>query len=168
MTLVYWINEDKFRLGIAPRPRGNDWLDQEIGLLHKEGVAILVSALTVDEQVELGLENEANACRATGIDFVSFPIEDRSVPFSQKNFAVLIQRLTDLLASGKAVAIHCRTGIGRSSMISAALLMKQGYSADAAFRTIQVSRGCAVPDTLEQRKWIENCSFLRKTRELKR
>jgi protein-tyrosine phosphatase len=59
------------------------------------------------------------------------------------------------LAEGKAVGVHCRAGIGRSSLIAAALLIQNGVSPETAFLTIQEARGCPVPDTVEQRNWVE-------------
>jgi hypothetical protein len=37
------------------------------------------------------------------------------------------------------------------------------WTADAAFRAISESRGCSIPDTLEQEEWVQN--FVHKTFE---
>jgi protein-tyrosine phosphatase len=47
-------------------------------------------------------------------------------------------------------------GIGRSTLIAACLLTKLGESADSALTRIQQARGLRVPDTEEQRMWIES------------
>jgi protein-tyrosine phosphatase len=121
-------------------------------------VDVVVSALTASEAEELGLVEETQCCRDTGLDFLSIPIEDRSVPGSFSEFKELIHSLTEYLRGGKAVAVHCRAGIGRSSMIVAAALIQNGFSVESAFRATEEARGCSVPDTPEQRQWIERHS----------
>ncbi|HVB36074.1 MAG TPA: dual specificity protein phosphatase family protein [Candidatus Acidoferrales bacterium] len=154
----YWIKTEGVRLAIVPRPRGQDWLPDDIAFLRRAGVDLVVSALTAVEAEELGLVEESRYCRSNGLEFLSFPIEDRSVPVSFSEFNDLLDSVTESLRKGKAAAVHCRAGIGRSSMIVAAALIRNGLSADAAFNAIEESRGCPVPDTPEQRQWVENFS----------
>ncbi len=61
------------RLAIAPRPRGGDWLENEISDWREAGIDVVVSLLTPDEVTEFGLETEKQLCEAQGIRFVSFP-----------------------------------------------------------------------------------------------
>jgi hypothetical protein len=75
---LYWINMEGVRLGIIPRPRGNDWLTDDLRILRKAGVDVIVSALTSSEDEELGLSAEARERTQDGLIFVSFPIDDRS------------------------------------------------------------------------------------------
>jgi protein-tyrosine phosphatase len=88
-----------------------------ISLLQRAGIDVVVSALTVAENEELGLVEESRCWQSRAIEFLSFPIEDRSVPNSSAEFTELVNSVTDFLRKGKAVAVHCRAGIGRSSMI---------------------------------------------------
>lgn len=156
---LYWINAEGLRLAIVARPRGRDWLSDDIDLLKKAGIDILVSTLTLAETDELGLMAEENCCRQFGTEFVSFPIEDRSVPTSLSEFEKLLNFLGESLATGKGVAIHCRAGIGRSSLVVASLLIRNGLSANAAFLAIEKARGSPVPDTPDQRRWVEGFSL---------
>jgi Dual specificity phosphatase, catalytic domain len=148
----YWIKTEGVRLAIIPRPRGQDWLADDISLLQRVGIDVVVSALTAAENEELGLVEESRCCQSRAIEFLSFPIEDRSVPNSAAEFTELVNSVTDFLRKGKAVAVHCRAGIGRSSMINI------GVSTEFAFRSIEESRGCPVPDTDEQRRLVERHS----------
>ncbi len=153
----YWIKAEGFRLAIIPRPREQDWLADDIRFLRQvRGVDVVVSALTASENEELGLTEESQWCQRSGVEFLSFPIEDRSVPDSLSKFNGLLRSVTEYLRNGKAVAVHCRAGIGRSSMIVAAALIRNGLSVESAFRAIEEARGCPVPDTAEQRQWIES------------
>jgi len=154
----FWIRKEGLRLAITPRPRGYDWLVDDIRLLKRAGIDVLVSALTPYETEDMGLLEESQCCQNYGLEFLSFPIEDRSVPTSFSEFDGLLNSLTDRLRKGKAVGVHCRAGIGRSSMIVASALIRDGLSVDSAFRAIQDARGCSVPDTAEQRQWVERYS----------
>jgi protein-tyrosine phosphatase len=154
----FWIKIEGVRLAITPRPRGKDWLEDDIRFLQRAGVDVLVSALTPAEAEELGLLEESQSCQSNGLEFLSFPIEDRSVPSSFNEIDGLLNSVTDYLRNGKAVGVHCRAGIGRSSMIVASALIRNGLSVDSAFSAIQEARGCSVPDTPEQRQWVERYS----------
>jgi protein-tyrosine phosphatase len=52
------------------------------------------------------------------------------------------------------VAIHCRGGIGRSSLMAAAVLVQLGAAPEQAWDTVSVARGMPVPETEEQRAWL--------------
>jgi protein-tyrosine phosphatase len=153
MTL-YWIKTDAVRLAIIPRPRGHDWLSDDMSILRRAGVDVIVSALTPSEAEELGLAVEAESCRNSGMRFFSFPIEDRSVPASESEFKGLVESISQCLRKGNAVAVHCRAGIGRSSIIAASVLIHSGLSVDSSFSAVEEARGCPVPDTQEQRAWV--------------
>ncbi len=160
----YWIDLEGVRLGIMPRPRGNDWLPDDLRMLRQAGVDVIVSALTASETEELGLIEEAQECSQNGLLFISFPIEDRSLPEDLSKLAALVDELVAYSRDCKSVVIHCRAGIGRSSLIAASILVKLGLSPDIAFHAIERSRGCLVPDTPEQRQWVERFSELSKLR----
>lgn len=143
------------RLAIVPRPRGNDWLEDEVTQMKRAGVDVLVSMLQPDEATELGLSAEAKLCVAGGIQFRSFPIPDRETPPSSEAFAKFVEELRVEAHAGRSVAVHCRASIGRSSLLLAALLTAEGYTADDAFRRLTTARGLQVPDTPDQIRWVE-------------
>jgi protein-tyrosine phosphatase len=124
-------------------------------MIRQAGVDVIVSALTAWEAEELGLIAEAQECAKNDLLFISFPIEDRSLPTNPVEFTLLIDQLVKHSRNRKSVVIHCRAGIGRSSLIAACMLIELGLSPDGAFRAIEQARGCPVPDTPEQREWVE-------------
>jgi protein-tyrosine phosphatase len=153
---VYWIDAPLAgRLAIVPRPRAGDWLDDEIAGWQAEGIDVVVSLLESEEVVELGLCDEAGLCSAYSTEFASYPIPDRGVPSSWRTALALARKLASRLTQGKTVAIHCRAGIGRSSVIAACGLVCLGTNPDRAFDLIAKARGIEVPDTEEQRAWVE-------------
>jgi protein-tyrosine phosphatase len=137
-----------------PRPRANDWLLDEIAGWKADGINVVVSLLEHHEVAELGLDQESIFCRAAEIEFVSFPIPDRSVPASMGQTEGLVRWLSAAVEDGKAVAIHCRAGIGRSAVIAACILVRHGYDVNSAFDAIAKARGVRVPDTEDQRAWV--------------
>jgi hypothetical protein len=74
------------RIAIVARPRGGDWLLDELSALASEGIDVLVSMLTEEEANELELQRESEECRASAISFVNLPIPDRSVPSDKNDF----------------------------------------------------------------------------------
>jgi protein-tyrosine phosphatase len=160
---VFWIDRvGEGLLGIMPRPRGGDWLDGEIQALTKAGVNVVVSLLTANEVAELELQDEERLCGDCGLRFISFPIPDRGVPFSMPEAGCTIDLILAELQAGKAVAVHCRMGIGRSALIAACLLKSQGIGVDEAFAMISRARGFSVPDTEEQRQWVQGYGEFRR------
>jgi protein-tyrosine phosphatase len=155
--MAYWIDTGSTaRLAIMPMPRGGNHLDDEIRTLKREGVHVLVSLLPPEEAADFGLEHEHAACSAGGIRFRNFPIPDRCVPDSAEAFLRFIDTLHHDLLQGRSIAVHCRAGIGRSALLLASLLLREGLSADDAFRRISYARGMQTPDTPEQLRWVEN------------
>ena len=152
---IYWISEPSSgRLAIMPCPPGASFLQEHIGRLRREGVDILVSLLPVREAALLDLLHEAEVCQKNGITYLSFPIEDRTVPDSRDATAAFIEKLASALDEGKSIAIHCRAGIGRSALIAAWVMVRNGMSSAEAFDRIRMARQCEVPDKPSQRTWV--------------
>jgi len=152
---VYWINLPMVgRLAIMARPRAGEWLDDEISGWRAQGISIVISLLEQQEVGELGLQREADLCLEQGMEFLSFPIPDRGVPESLRDARALAHAVSTKIGEGKAVAVHCRAGIGRSSLIAACALVCSGFDPAAAFEVIGKARGVSVPDTERQRDWV--------------
>jgi predicted protein tyrosine phosphatase len=154
-TELYWVEGPwPGRVAIMPRPRGGDWLQDEIQSWGRSGVDVVLSLLTGDEIAELNLTDEHLLSQKNGIQFLSFPISDRSVPVSVPAFTELLTTLVEQLGEGKNIAIHCRQGIGRAALIAICLLILSGVDPEAAIHQVGAARGCPVPETFEQRRWI--------------
>ena len=150
---LYWIAASaRPKLAIMARPRAGDWLEDEIAHWRREGVEIVVSLLERDEVDELGLGAEAPLCEQSGILHLSFPIPDRGIP----DTADAMRFAADIAGRGRPTAIHCRAGIGRSSIMAAAVLICDGIDPAAALSVIQQARRLPVPDTDAQHDWVMN------------
>ncbi|SHE96539.1 Cyclin-dependent kinase inhibitor 3 (CDKN3) [Streptoalloteichus hindustanus] len=120
--------------------------------LRSAGVGVLVCALTSEELADLDLTEEPRAAREAGLRFVSVPIPDRSVP----DLPAVVSTLRELarwFQDGAHVVTHCRFGIGRASLLAAAVLVLNGVEPGEAWRQVEQARGHSVPDTPEQREW---------------
>jgi len=150
---LFWFASPSGRLATATRPRGGDWLDDDIQHVAREA-AMLVSMLTRPEINELELAHEESSALRAKLQFLNVEIEDRGVPERAAPFVAAVERATGILAAGQGVVVHCRMGIGRSSLFAAACLVRLGVEPGDAWDRIAVSRGRPVPDVSTQRDWL--------------
>src|SRR5437879_2062309 len=105
---LFWIPGPwKGKLAIASRPRGGDWLEDEIHGWHKAGIDVLVSLLEPEEAAQLELRGESEAAISAGVQFIGFPIPDRGVPASKTDAVRVLRTIVALLEQGKNLAVHC-------------------------------------------------------------
>ncbi|SRR5581483_3622469 len=154
-TPLYWVEGPwPGKLAMAPRPRGGDWLHDEIEGWRRSKIKTVLSLLTPEEEHALDLDEERGKTKAGGIQFISFPIPDREVPEAQAEVAAVVDQVNSELSSGDNVLIHCRQGVGRSGLLAACLLVSRGVDSNAAMERLSKARGLPVPETAEQRRWI--------------
>jgi hypothetical protein len=152
---VLWIEgAPPVGLAIALRPRGDDWLKDDLLRIKESGVETLVSLLDPNEALWLGLHEEGPLAEEVGMRFLSYPILDVHVPADVDTFRAFVAGLADRLRAGERIGVHCRGSIGRSTVTAACTLIHLGWKAKDALRAIQAARGCVVPDTEEQLRWI--------------
>jgi protein-tyrosine phosphatase len=156
-TELHWVDGPwPGKLALAPRPRGGDWLEEEMDAWRRAGIDTVLSLLTLEEEQDLDLLREAHEANARGMKFVSLPIPDRQVPNSESEVSATLDRLDADLAAGKNVVVHCRQGVGRTGLVAACLLVAKGLTPEVAVKTLSAARGAPVPETAEQRRWIDH------------
>ena len=141
---------------MATRPRGGDWLEDEISGWRKAGLDVVVSLLEKNEAEQFELGREGAVAESKGVRFVSFPIPDRGVPASTREALALFNTIAATLIEGKNVAVHCRQGIGRSGLIAAGVLLTSGMGVEKAIEAVSTARGATVPETSTQLQWIKH------------
>ncbi len=152
---IFWLDLDTpGRLGMMPRPRGGDWLEDELALFKRQGVNVLVSMLESDEAHRLELDQEQTLCEAQEIEFHTYPVRDRDVPTSQREVCELATTLAEKLSDGQDVIVHCRGGIGRSGLMAASIMIVLGLGVDEVLSRLRKTRGLKVPETDEQVEWV--------------
>lgn len=151
---LYWVNQFlDGNLAIMAAPRSVESLDATLLTWKNDGIDCVVSLVESSEIPGL-TEAEAALCQEFGIEFQSFPIRDKSVPPSLEDFVGLVRQIADQVSLGRAVAIHCRAGIGRSATLAACVLIWLGVNAEVALDMIAEARGIEVPETEAQRQWV--------------
>jgi protein-tyrosine phosphatase len=149
-----WIDTDgRYRLAIMHHPPGGLELDAYIAALHALGVDVLVSMLAADEAEWMELGAEAEVCARHQVQFLSFPIEDHSLPESRADTLAFARGLLELLEAGKSVVIHCYAGIGRSALMAITTLFAAGFDLYHAMQRVSEARGFEVPEA-NQREWL--------------
>jgi protein-tyrosine phosphatase len=88
------------------------------------------------------------------MQFISHPIPDANVPLDPVEFRVFVADLASRLQAGERIGVHCRGSIGRSTIAAACALIHLGWPARNALAVIEAARGCPVPNTLPQERWI--------------
>ena len=157
MDEVFWINGNPgVKLAIVMRPYGGEWLEGDMQRLRRAGLETVVSLLERDEAAYLGLAEEQAAALGAGMDFLSYPIPDVHVPPDAADFSDFVATLEKRLRAGEAIGVHCRGCIGRSTVTAACTLIHLGWNPKDALAAVEATRGCPVPDTIEQRDWILN------------
>jgi protein-tyrosine phosphatase len=154
-TLFLIEQPDAGQLSTMAKPRGGEWLSDEMTALRTAGVDILVCALTPTELHDVDLVAEPDEARNAGLEFVPLPIPDRGVPDPRTVLADL-QRLAARLRAGAHIVTHCRAGIGRSSLLAAGILVLNGLDPEVVWHRIEQARGLPVPDTQAQRLWLDD------------
>jgi hypothetical protein len=152
---VLWVEGDPaIRLAIVLKPRGDDWLKDDLINFKRSGVDTLVSLLEPDEAIWLGLGDERRLAEEAGLTFLSYPIRDVHVPNDVKSFRAFVAGLAERLRAGERIGMHCRGSVGRAPTTAACTLIHLGWKAQDAIDAIEAARGYPIPDTEEQLRWI--------------
>ena len=153
---IFWTKE-KYpgRIALVLRPRGGEWLEDEAAAWANAELDVVVSMLEAEENDWFELRHEAEFCAENGIEFISIPVKDRSIPKIDESFLQTIERLKNLLLKGKNIGIHCRQSVGRAPLMAAVLMISFGINPMEAFCQLSSVRGVEVPETEEQKKWAE-------------
>lgn len=147
-------------LSVMAKPASGDWIDDEFSEIAKQGINLIVSLLEIEESYEVGLDKEQIFTEKHGMNYISYPIQDRGLPPSISSYLEFTKNLYHTAAGGANIAVHCRAGIGRTGVIAAGILLHCGFEPIEAFEHISIKRGVSVPDTDEQVDWVSK-SFSR-------
>ena len=137
-------------LTIMTRPQN---LYDDIKTARSAGITTIISLLEPQEAARIGLKDEAEACAKYGITFLSHPIRDMHLP-APAAFNTFAQTIAACIQNGEHAALHCYASIGRSGMLTCAILGHFGYDAAAAITHTTKMRGSPIPDTAEQAAFI--------------
>jgi protein-tyrosine phosphatase len=143
-------------MAIVLCPRGGRHLHGEMLNLHRAAIDTLVSLLSPKQVEMLELEDEGSLARRVGMQFLHHPIPDHELPPDTRAFRKFIDGLAERVRGGQRLGIHCWGSIGRATVTAACTLIHLGWEPANALAAVEAARGCPVPDTEEQQRWILN------------
>jgi len=117
---VYWVDGPWWfgKLALAARPRGGDWLAEEVAFWKSAGIGAVLSLLTPEEERELDLvrmrEEEKKKTEGLGLEFWSLPIEDRQVPDSDTRFGAALNLVDNSALSRRECSRALSSGSGEN------------------------------------------------------
>ncbi len=124
--------------------------------LAAAGIRQVVSLLETQEANRLDLAREALWCQNAGMDFTHLPVTDHHTPPDINTFARQAEACHRALQAGHDVAVHCFAGIGRTGLLAAAILMREGLGVDQALLRLTRARGVRMPETRSQIQWLHH------------
>jgi protein-tyrosine phosphatase len=92
--------------------------------------------------------------RKAKLDIIHFPLENFSTPVGMASFDQLMEKLLTLLTH-VPVLVHCRTGCGRTAMVAAGVLIKDGMEAPKAIYSVHKARSSSRP-TVNQVQFLRD------------
>jgi len=157
MARIFWISGNpRPPLAIVLCPRGGRDLYDELQAIQRDGVQTLVSLLEEEQVDMLDLAEEGRLASMMGMQFIFHPLPDHSLPPDEAAFREIVSGIANRLRDGEQVGAHCYGSIGRATMVTACALTHLGWKPRDALAAIEKARGCRVPDTDEQERWILN------------
>jgi protein tyrosine phosphatase (PTP) superfamily phosphohydrolase (DUF442 family) len=112
--------------------------EEDIARLARAGITRVVDTRAEYRDDEAALNRE-------GIQLLYLPAPDThplTVEDLLEGSAWALQQIRD----GERVLIHCEHGVGRSVLLTCAVLVRDGYSAEAALQVVQAKRWQASPN----------------------
>jgi hypothetical protein len=84
---IHWVRGiEPHRLALMPRPRGGEWLPQEVAAWHAAGIGTVVSLLERHEVAELELAAEPALCAGSAASSCPCPSRTAARPHRAANW----------------------------------------------------------------------------------
>lgn len=137
-------------------------LQLDLDLIASWGAAAVVSLLSHEEFPALKVEQLGTEVENRDMLWFHLPIQDQGIPDDdfERRWVYAGLRLRELLRAGKQVLVHCRSGLGRTGLVAARLLVELGTQLDQALAKIREAR----PGTLHgsaQVNYLQGCGVAR-------
>ncbi len=88
-----------------------------------------------------------------GARVLHYPIVDMRAPTDMKVFSRVIDLIDDELRAGESVMVHCKGGLGRTGVVVASVLVRQGVTPAAAVALTRKHRVGSI-QTADQEEWV--------------
>jgi len=112
--------------------------EEDIPYLAKTGITRVID-------VRAEYQDDEAALNAAGIRLLYLPAPD-TYPLTIEELLTGSQWANEAIAQGERVLVHCEHGVGRSVLLTCAILIQQGLRAGQAVRLVQRKRWQAAPN----------------------
>jgi len=127
--------------------------DDDLPVLYSASIRAVVSLLNIP--------SDASVYEPAGFSFLCLPVPDGGAPTIEQT-KEFVRFVGEQKAAGRAVAVHCEAGLGRTGTILAAYLIAEGASASEAIRRVREVERVAV-ETARQIQFLEQYEQVMKT-----
>ena len=134
------------RPGVRNRRDEVQTLDQDLAWLAGRGIGAVVSM--TETPLQLG------ACERHGLEVLHLPVNDLAPP-APAQFHAALAFIDAQRQAGRAVAVHCLMGQGRTGSVLAAYLIRDGQSPAAALADLRAVCPGAVENPAQERALVE-------------
>jgi len=138
------------QMGVAlPDRMDMSWVTSSLavgGRVREEDIERLAQAgvtRVIDTRSEY--RDDEAALNRSGIQLLYVPTPDTQ-PLTVEDLLTASAWALEQIRAGQRVLIHCEHGVGRSVLLTCAVLVRDGYSAEAALRLAQAKRWQASPN----------------------
>jgi hypothetical protein len=161
---TYWVIPELLLAGEHPYGGSEADARERLALLCGAGIDYFIDLTEIDEMPEYRALLPAHA------HYLRCAIRDTKVPSQIAQMQELQSRIRNARALGRRAYIHCRAGIGRTSLVVGCYLAEEGLDGIAALEQLnRLWRLCAraqswptVPQTAEQAAYIRDWPRYRK------
>jgi len=152
----YWVVPDRLLAGKYPGGKTPKEAERRLAAFLEAGFDTFI------DLTEAGELPPYDIYLPGSVRYVRKPIPDHGVPLAREHMAEVQAVIDAALAGGRRAYVHCRAGIGRTSLAVACHLIEHGLSPDAALIRLnelwldnERSKSWPdVPETDEQRDYI--------------
>ncbi len=152
----YWVVPDRLLAGRYPGGKSPKEAERRVEAFLEAGFDTFI------DLTEAGELPPYDIYLPGSVQYVRKPIPDHGLPRAREHMAEIQAAIDGALSSGRRIYVHCRAGIGRTSLAVACHLIEHGLSANAALiRLNELWRDNErshtwpdVPETDEQRDYI--------------
>ena len=143
------------RIALCPYPGRGGSLGEDLRRLHAWGAQGLATLVEDHELVSLGLGSLPETLEALGMRWWHLPIRDMTAPGAdfETRWRSVGPELHRLLLKGRAIALHCHGGLGRTGTIAARLLIEMGHPPLDAIAMVRAARSGSI-ETREQEAYL--------------
>jgi len=140
-------------MSIAPgRKKGKFFRDlatdlQTIRSTHH--IDVIVTLLRNSDMEDLRINDMLAQVNSSGMESLHFPIRDKWIPSSMKQFMLFVDEVVERIRAGKRILVHCNGGKGRTATLVVCCLIALGYEVHTAIEITRKARHGTIRNPLQ-------------------